>query len=114
MHEYHIVEKIVRDVVAAAQQHNAHRVTKVVLVMGEACGCASECVQMYFDTIAKGTLAEGAALVFKKVPVQFSCPQCSASFDPHRHNGACPSCHIDGTPTQIGKEFHVADIEIDA
>ena len=60
MHEYRLTKQIVNIVNDAAQKHGAKKVMAAHLVIGENTSIIPDCVQMYFDMIAKGTKAEGA------------------------------------------------------
>ena len=63
MHEYHIVEGIVKQAAKTARDNGASRVTKVTLAVGPFSGLEESSVRLYFDSISEGTPAEGAELV---------------------------------------------------
>lgn len=63
MHEYHIVEGVVKQAISKAQEANASKVTRVNLVMGRMSGLAEASVRMYFENFSKGTILEGAELI---------------------------------------------------
>lgn len=69
MHEYHIVEGIVKQVIDAAKYNHASKVTRVRLVMDELSGFDASSLRLYFENISSGTLAEGAQLIVKTVAV---------------------------------------------
>ncbi len=112
MHEHHIVEKLVGDIVAYCREKGGSKVTHVSLVIGEASGLSEESIRLYFETIAEGTCVEGATLVFKPSKVQFLCPQCKKTFEKDRSNFDCPTCLVQGMPTQSGKEFFIEKIDV--
>jgi len=113
MHEHHIVEKLMNDIVTFCREKGAKKVTKVSLVIGEASGLSEDSIRLYFETLAEGTPVENATLVFKVSKVQFVCPRCKKTFDKDRSNFDCPTCLVQGTPTQSGKEFFIEKIEIE-
>lgn len=113
MHEYHIVEKIVKDIESKAKTNNALKVTKVFLVMGQDCGCAQESVEMYFKNISQGTMLKDAKLIIKPVKTQLLCTKCNTQFTRTSNDCLCPKCKTEGIPTQVGKEFYVENIEIE-
>jgi len=65
MHEYHIVEAVVKQILDKARTSNASRVIRVTLVMSEMSGLKEAPVRGYFEELSKGTLLEGARLVIK-------------------------------------------------
>ncbi|MDD2420614.1 MAG: hydrogenase maturation nickel metallochaperone HypA [Heliobacteriaceae bacterium] len=112
MHEYPVTQEIVRIAEESARKYNAVKITKITLVVGELAGFIGESISMYFEIIAKGTMAEGAALEIKPVKAQLKCDRCDRYFDRPRYSFTCPVCGENGRPTEIGKEFYVENIEI--
>ena len=62
MHEYSIVENLVKQVVAEAQKRHALKVVKVNLALGEMLGFDAEAIRLYYQTISEGTVASGAVV----------------------------------------------------
>ena len=113
MHEYALTRQIVKIVLRAAETHHAARVTHVRLVLGETSGIIPESVQMYFDLIASGTVAEGAQITARLVPPEMRCPLCRVNFIRPRFSFACPVCGALGNPTEVGNEFYVEGVELE-
>jgi len=113
LHEYSMTKKIVKIVNNAAEAQNAVRVNVVNLVAGESSCIIPDCVQMYYDLIAKGTKAEGAVVKTRVVKTEMRCPNCGKNFPRPRFSFACPDCGALGNPTGIGEEFYVESIEIE-
>ncbi|PIP67760.1 MAG: hydrogenase maturation nickel metallochaperone HypA [Candidatus Omnitrophica bacterium CG_4_9_14_0_2_um_filter_42_8] len=88
MHEYHIVEGAVKQMLEKAKSSNATRVTRVTLVMGEFSGLKEGPVRSYFENFSKSTLLEGAELIIKPVGAK----DCAGP----------------------GKEFYIDNIEIES
>lgn len=113
VHEYGLTKGIVRVILKAAQEHGALKVTGARLVVGENTGVIPGSVQLYFDQIAKGTVAEGAVLTLRTVKAEMCCPQCEQNFVRPRFSFACPTCGALGNPTDIGNEFYVESVELE-
>lgn len=113
MHEYAVTQSIVNIAVTQAKQAGAVRIREIHLVIGDLSTIIDDSVRLYFELIAAGTLAQGAELVFKRVQAEFYCPNCQANFVKPRHGFDCPTCGALGRPTDVGKEFYVASIEIE-
>ncbi|MFA5320029.1 MAG: hydrogenase maturation nickel metallochaperone HypA [Candidatus Omnitrophota bacterium] len=114
MHEAHIVEAIVKQVLEKAGAAGAKKVTLVTLAMGEQCGFDEGCVRLYFENFSEGTAAAGAKLVFKPVPQKLTCRKCGNDFERKGSDLNCPLCCSMGFLNRTGKEFYVENIEIES
>ena len=113
MHEFSLTKRIVSLANHAAMENGAARVTKVRLVVGEGSGIVPESVQLYFDQIAQGTPAQGAALSVRLVKPEMRCPACQRNYVRPPFSFACPVCGTLGNPTEIGSEFYVESVELE-
>lgn len=111
MHEHHQVEKIVKELLVKAEQKQLSKVNKVVLAMGDMLGFDDTSVGLYFESFTEATIAENAVLEIKHIPGELNCPVCHKNFIKKGSALDCPTCKVQGTPTEIGKEFFVAAIE---
>jgi len=114
MHEYHIVEGVVKQMLKKAKSSNATKVTRVTLVMGELSGLKDGPVRSYFENLSKGTLLEGAELIIKPAGAKLRCKDCGEIFEHEKSNFNCPKCSGPGVLTNSGKEFYIDNIEIDS
>lgn len=114
MHEYHIVESIVKQILEKAKSSNAARVIRVTLVMGELSGLKDGSVRSYFENLSRGTLLEGAELIIKPVRSKLKCKDCGEIFECKKADFNCPKCSGLGVLTDSGKEFYIDNIEIDS
>ncbi|NLL04999.1 MAG: hydrogenase maturation nickel metallochaperone HypA [Clostridiaceae bacterium] len=112
MHEYSITQQIVKIAEENAISNGAIKIERISLVVGELSGFIGESIQMYFDVLSKGTLAEGAIVDITYVKPQLKCSKCNSFFYRKRFSFECPQCGGMGLPTEIGKEFYVKDIDI--
>lgn len=65
MHEYHMVEEIINQIINKAKQNAADKITKVSLVIGKLSGVEESSVRLYFESIVKGTNLENSQLIIK-------------------------------------------------
>ena len=112
MHELPITQSILNIALKHANEADAKRIENIHIVMGELSSNVDDSVQFYWDIIAKGTLAEGATLHFRRVPAEMQCVSCSEKFHPD-DEFLCPKCGNAGAKIIAGEEFYVEAIDID-
>jgi hydrogenase nickel incorporation protein HypA/HybF len=112
MHEYPLVQSILKTASAHAAEHKATRVCSISLVVGDGSGYVPESIQMYFDILSKGTVCEGAKILIRRVKPLMKCESCGREFERSPFSFDCPHCGDLGSPTEIGKELYVDEIEI--
>ncbi|MDP8299774.1 MAG: hydrogenase maturation nickel metallochaperone HypA [Candidatus Tantalella remota] len=112
MHEYHIVEAVVKQAVLAAESNNAAKITRIALVMGELSGLEEGSIRLYFEDLTKGTLAENAELVVSSERARLKCEKCDKTFEYEKSKFNCPLCGEQAIATEKGKGLYIRDIEI--
>ena len=114
MHELAVTQGILEVAVDAAKQAGAQRIVAIDLVIGELTGMVDDSIQFYFDIISRETLAEGAALRFRREPAMVACLDCGQKSEITLPLAitclACGSVHLRVTG---GREFRVESIEVD-
>ena len=113
MHELGITENILNITLAKASEGQATRILKINLVIGELSGFAADCIRFYFDTLSKGTIAQGAALHFETVPAESRCRNCSDAFRPQDTLWSCPKCGSQGVEISKGRELYIESVEVE-
>jgi len=113
MHEYSITESMLSLALEKANEASASKITGINLVVGDLSGVVKECVQFYFDFLARGTIASGAELAFEAKPTQVRCHKCDNVFTPSDGNWACPECHETGIEIVSGRECYMESIEVE-
>jgi len=96
-----------------ARLHGARKVVSINLVMGERASVVDDSLLFYFDMLTPGTLADGARLVIRRTPMQFSCAGCGKNYHPSGADFACPECSQVGQVTSDGSELLIESIEIE-
>jgi len=114
MHEYHIVEGVVKEILKKAADSKAKKVTSVTLVLGELSGLQEESIRVYFDNLSKGNILDGTKLFIKPLKSKLKCEACGNIFEHDKSDFNCPKCRGLGVLTNSGKEFYIDSIEIEA
>lgn len=112
MHEYGITESLLRIVEDRAKEAGATQVTVIRIVVGALTGFVPDSIQFYYDTMSKGTVAEGATLEFEELPVKLRCRACSEVFQPESRHWACPKCASEEVDIEGGRELYIKEMEV--
>lgn len=113
MHELAITQSILDISLRYAQKANAKQIVTIRLVIGKFSSIVDDSVQFYWDTIARGTIAEGAKLDFERIPAEMTCLECGFVFEPTDETFACPQCLSPKVKITRGDEFRVESIDIE-
>ena len=113
MHELAITQSILDISLQAAQAQHAQRIRAIRLTIGPFSGVVPECVQMYLDVLAKGTIAEGAKIEAKTLPLRVRCRTCGQEGEIDRRHIACPFCGGLDLQRLSGRELLVDNLEVD-
>jgi hydrogenase nickel incorporation protein HypA/HybF len=106
MHEFGIAEPLLQAALEGAKAHGALAIEQVHVRIGRLRRVVPEALNCAFATLAKGTLAEGAALVWEEIPPRVCCRACNANFQPEDDGGwVCPSCGAADGELLEGNEF---------
>ncbi len=123
MHELSMVQDVVDAALTEAARHNARRVTRLKLEVGDLAFLADAPLQQAFDQLSRGTSLEGAELVVVRLRTTIMCPACGhtglVGLSPgteadHHHLPPleCPQC---GGPPEItsGSGVVLRDLELE-
>lgn len=115
MHEMSLVRDIVDIVLDEAEAANAAEITAVHVVIGEGRDIVEDYFEGLFQFLARGTVAEKAAMVLYKKPYRAKCNQCGHEFhlevrDPEKWR--CPQCDVyKDYKLTSGMELYISKIE---
>jgi hydrogenase nickel incorporation protein HypA/HybF len=113
MHEFSITQQVLDITLNKAKEANATRVNQIFLVIGEMSSVKDDSIQFYFSYLSENTIAQGANLSFRKIPIKVKCLHCGGSFTPTNESWICPHCLHEGVEVIEGKEFYIESIEVD-
>jgi len=114
MHEYALTEQIIAICEEYAAKNSAKSVTVINLVVGESSGYVAESIKLYFDIIAKNSVCENATVLIESIKPMLKCTSCGGLFERKPFSFTCTFCGGDGDSTEIGREFYIKSIEIEA
>lgn len=113
MHELSITEHLLDQCLKEAEKCNARRIRVINICVGQLRGIIPECIQVYLDMLAEGTIAEGAKIEAEYPPVKVQCMACGRYGEITPHDLNCPSCGSLNLKLLSGKEFYIKSLEVD-
>jgi len=78
MHELPVTQTMLN---MALEHANGRRISDVYLQAGRMSAIVPESVEVFFEYLSKGTLAQGAKLHFEILPVEMACSDCGRALD---------------------------------
>ncbi len=100
MHEYSLVEALVRRVEEEARRRDAVAVHGLKVTVGELAGVDPELFRTAYETFRAGTACQEAALELVAVPARWSCPGCGKAFA----RGEVLRCAGCGVPARLDEK----------
>ncbi len=113
MHELAITEGIMEAALPAAMEAGAKKILEIRLKIGELSGVMPECIEEYFSIISKGTIAEGAKIIVKKIPISIHCNECDFEGEIEKGSSACPKCKSANFKIISGREYFVDNLKVE-
>jgi len=113
VHELAVTQSILEIALRHAGQAGAQRICGLYLVIGQLSSIVDDSVAFYWDMISKDTIAQGAALHFRRVPVEMLCLDCDHRYQPDKEELACPACGGRHVRVVGGDQLQVESIDIE-
>lgn len=112
MHEMALAEGILDIAEDYARRNDASRVTKIGILIGEMTGAEPEALSFAFEALSRGTVADGAKIVIRRVPLAGRCAMCGEERTIEGYDFRCRSCGGVLIVTQ-GREMKVEYLEME-
>ena len=80
MHELSITQSILDYSLSEAKKHGGVKIREIRLLLGLFSGIVPECIQMYMDLLAEGTIAQGVKIKATTLPLKVRCRDCGKEF----------------------------------
>lgn len=113
MDEREIANHVLEVVDQAAYRNAATRILGVHLEIGGRRIFDHDRLQTIFAEAARGTVAEGAQLFVKVLPVRHHCRSCGHDFQASNSEAPCPKCNHPRTEMIGGEELRLLNLELD-
>lgn len=111
MHELSLAESMLAIVEERARREGFRRIATIRLEIGQLSCVMPEALRFCFDSVTRGSIAEGARLDIVGIPGEGRCPQCRRTTAMEEPYGLCPACD---TPLVVtaGTEMRVKELEV--
>jgi hydrogenase nickel insertion protein HypA len=93
MHEMAIAVELLGQLQAVAAENDLSRIEEVTVAAGAMRGIVPEALDVAFEAVAQGTVAEGAALRLEVVAPLARCRTCGAEYEPMADSFLCSRCN---------------------
>jgi hydrogenase nickel incorporation protein HypA/HybF len=112
MRESSLITRLLLRVEQEGRAAGAVRVTSVCLRIGECAGVEPVRLMETFQTLARGTIAQGAALRIERISLESRCESCGGRFRVVRFHFECPFCGSRRTRVVAGEEFVLESVTV--
>ena len=113
MHELSVCQSIIQQVLEVARQHNALKVTRVILKIGPLSGIEASLLRQAFPIASADTLAEKATLETEILPIKIHCNVCHNENEAALNKLLCSACGSWQTRLISGDEMLLQSVQLD-
>lgn len=114
MHESGLTEDLFAHALQHAREANARRIVRVKVTIGALSDATPESIRFYFDSLAPGTIAEGATLEFDTAPGRAHCKACGRDVTIDELFAACPACGEFALVVMGGNGVYLDSLDVEA
>ena len=113
MDERELANTVVEIVDRAAYRNAVRHVACVHIAIGGLRAFDLQALNHAFEMVARDTVAEGARLEIRVLPVTRRCHNCGTNFEAAADDCECPHCGHPHTDPITGEEVRVLDMEVE-
>ncbi|MCK6548762.1 hydrogenase maturation nickel metallochaperone HypA [Myxococcota bacterium] len=113
MHEMALAQSLVEIIEEQAARDAFTKVRKVWMVLGALAHVDAAALRFGFDVVARGTVADGAELVFETRPARAYCLECSREVVVTERAAPCPECQGHQWVMIDGEEMKIRELEVE-
>jgi hydrogenase nickel incorporation protein HypA/HybF len=112
MHEYFIVQNILKTVEDVLRDYPGKKVTKAVLLIGKFSGVEPDLLKTALDFFKKGSPLEEAEIIIELEDLKIKCLDCGKTSVKERWDIICPFCKSFNTQIISGEEMFLKTLEL--
>lgn len=108
-----LCEGVLRILEEQAEVQHYSRVLRVTLEIGMLSTAVPESMEMCFDAVTHGTLADGATLEIVRTPGEAWCKTCRIAVPVKERYSPCPQCGGFDMELRAGDGLQIKELEVD-
>jgi hydrogenase nickel incorporation protein HypA/HybF len=108
-----IAQGILDIALQSAAQHDAGRILKISLLVGQLTEVEPDSLRFCFVALAAATPAADAELAVTIVPLTGHCRDCDRRFSIENYRFYCPDCGSPGVEILSGRELKIEHLEVE-
>jgi hydrogenase nickel incorporation protein HypA/HybF len=116
MHEMSLATDVLDTVVEIARRSDARRVRSVYMTVGKGRDVVEDLFSGLFGYLARGTVADGAEMVFRTTPLTARCRDCGKVYPLNvfdEKTWPCPECGARNYELHSGMEFSIDSVVVE-
>jgi len=113
MHEFFVVQNIIRSVEELMEQYPGKKVVKVVLLIGKFSGVEPDLLKTALDFFKKGSVISEAEVVIETEELKLRCNACGKEFVKDKWDLMCPFCNSLNTEVIAGDQMLLKSVELE-
>lgn len=109
MHEYHLLEKILKDALAQGQEKE---IFEIFLAVGDSSGLDPDSIKLYFGQIRENDARfKDTKLSVRLVKTKLYCPKCNLDFERIEKSFFCPKCSGESGRSSSHKDIFIEKLK---
>lgn len=113
MHEYSIVQSLIKSCEEQAEKNSATKITKVVLKVGVLSGVEIELLKTAFDTFKEETICDSCEILINYQKIVILCNKCKEESTLEKNEFLCPSCDSNDLEVVDGEDMYLMSLEME-
>lgn len=115
MHELGIMKNVLEVALEYSEMNCVKKIQAINLSVGALSDIVPQYAQMFFELIAKDTVAENAKINIEKIPAKIRCRSCGTEteMDINHLINECDKCGSKSIELISGREFRVNSMEVE-
>ncbi len=113
MHEYSVVQALLKQVEDIAKENEAQKVSKIVVKIGVMSGIEAHLLEIAFNTFKEKTICDNAKFVMNIQPLIITCRDCNKESQLEKIHYCCQKCQSTNVEVTDGEDMFLMSLEME-